>query len=60
MNILRFLCQIGLHKWQWDTTIEYAGDGEHYIRDHARCSRLGCPTYPMWRTVNVERRRLSW
>lgn len=54
----RFLCFIGLHEWECDTTYEYAGDGEWIIRDHNRCARLGCRRYPMWMTVNVERRKL--
>lgn len=57
INFNRIMCLLGIHKWECETTREYAGDGEYIIRDHNRCSRLGCPRYSMWFTANTERRR---
>lgn len=51
-GIGRFLCMIGIHKW--DTSrVPYYADNNLVCETYMRCSRDKCPKYTQWMFVDI-------
>lgn len=54
----RFLCRLGVHRYEWRSRYEIVGAIELELSEY-RCRRRGCETGVAWTIANVEARHVA-